>query len=257
MTPLDQTDQYLDFATSLARQAGKILLTHATSKLEIETKADHTPVTQVDKMINALVIDAIKKQYPSHGLLGEEADLGDGTETMQWVCDPLDGTKAYIIGLPVSSFMLALLDHGHAKMSVVFDPFSNRLYHAVRGQGAFCNSKPIRVSQASVAGNYIVLQNSALACLPELYKARGQFLQAASTSFRCMLVARGKAAGYINRNADHHDMGPGSLIIEEAGGKVTGLDGKPVTFNQAPGTVIASNGVCHDELLKIARASLD
>lgn len=252
---MNDLTECLNFAKDLARLSGKLIVENANSRLSVEIKSDSSPVTQVDKAINNLVVEKIQKTFPDHGVLGEEADYGSGREEMQWLCDPLDGTKAYILGVHESLFMLGLLSHGEPVLSVVYDPYVCKLFHAIKGQGAFCDGSRIHVNNGSLREGYVTLDNDALDCLPALLDACGQFQQVAATGFKCMILAQGKVIGYVNREPDNHDIGPASLIIEEAGGRVTGLDARPLKFNDKIGTVVASNGVCHDDLLRIAAAN--
>lgn len=247
--------EYLDFATNLARQAGTIIRNNFGRTFTIEAKSDLSPVTQIDKQINKLVIENIKDKYPTHGLLGEEADFGSGMEQQQWLCDPLDGTKSFILGIPQSVFMLALLEDGLPQLSVVYDPFTDKLYHAVRGKGAYCNQAPIFVSKQTIKEGYVLMDNSSFGCIGTLKAMGGRMQQVSGTGYKCMMVASDKAIGFINHKADFHDIGPASLIIQEAGGKVTALDGSPLRFNNKIGGVVASNGITHKALLKAANSA--
>lgn len=244
----------MDFALSLARQAGAIIRDNVDSTLDVQTKSDQSPVTQVDTRINTLVIESVRHHYPDHGILGEEDDYGDGTEKWQWLCDPLDGTKPFIMGVPQSVFMLALLEDGVVQLSVVYDPYLDKMYHAIRGKGAFCNMQPIHVSSEHIPEGYTLLDDDSITCVEALKNAGGKLQQISGTGYKCMLVARGKAVGMIDHHADYHDTGVASLIIEEAGGMVTGLDGLPLKFNAKVDHVVASNGVDHETLLKVANS---
>src|SRR5882672_4956086 len=144
-------DNYLAFAQKLARQGGQIIKDNFDNDLSIELKSDNSPVTQVDTAINDLISQDIQKAYPDHGLLGEEGSHGSGQEAYQWVCDPIDGTKAFIISAPLSTCVIGLAKAGQTQLVVIYDPFMDRLYHAVRGQGAFCNDQPIHVDQNPLA----------------------------------------------------------------------------------------------------------
>lgn len=248
-------DEYLSFAKDLARQAGQIIKDGFESNLKVELKSDHTPVTQVDKAINDLVIQSINEKYPEHGVLGEEADARTGQEELDWLCDPLDGTKSFILGVPLTTFILGLTKNGQLLMSVVYHPFTDRLYHAVKGQGAFCNDKPINVDKISLAdGAVVIVSESSFQFVEAIKMAGGQFETLPGAGYRSMLVATGKCAASIQGHADFHDTGPASLIVEEAGGKVTDLSGAPLRFD-CPLTngIILSNGVIHDQLVEIIK----
>ncbi len=101
----------------------------------------------MDKAINYLVIKSIKQRYPEHGLMGEEADYGSGKEELQWICDPLDGTKSFILGVPLTTFILGLAKQGKLLLSVIYNPFTDQSYYAQRGGGAFCDGEPTQVNK--------------------------------------------------------------------------------------------------------------
>jgi fructose-1,6-bisphosphatase/inositol monophosphatase family enzyme len=245
-------DEYLAFAKDLARQGGKLIKDNFESGLDIELKADHSPVTQVDKQINSLVIDAVRTTFPEHGILGEEASFGSGSEEYQWLCDPLDGTAAFIVGMQHSTFILGLTKAGRLLLSVVYDPFTDRLYHAVKGQGAFCNDQPIHVSNQLLKDGYVLYDNSSI-YLYEQLTAVGAILEpVAGAGYRAMLLASGRCSAIVQGKADNHDVGPSSLIVEEAGGTVTLFDGTVPRYDQPIiGGLILTNGSCYDELLSV------
>lgn len=245
-------DDYLAFAKNIARQGGQIIKDNFENNLDVELKSDHTPVTQVDKQINQLVIDAVQKTYPEHGLLGEEANLGTGKEELQWLCDPLDGTAAFIVGMQHSTFILALTRLGKPQLAVVYDPFMDRLYHAIKGQGAFCNDQPIHVNKQTLDGGYVLFEQSASNLYEKLQTVGAITEPVAGAGYRAMLLAQGRCTAIIQGKADNHDVGPASLIVEESGGKVTAYDGSPLRFDGPITTgVILSNGICHDDLIAI------
>jgi myo-inositol-1(or 4)-monophosphatase len=250
-------EDQLAFAKDLARWAGVLIKDGFENSLQIEMKPDNSPVTQVDTAINDLVIKTIQAKYPDHGVLGEEADSGTGCEEYQWLCDPLDGTIAFILGIPQSTFILGLTKAGDILLSVVYDPFTDRLFHAVRGHGAFCNGAPIQVNHQPLKGSYILAWKPTQEAYAAL-KARGAIMEvAAGAGYRCLLLASGRCTAIIQGSADHHDVGPSSLIVEEAGGTVTDMSGASLRYDQPlTNGIILSNGVDHGELVKLAQHSL-
>lgn len=244
-------DDYLTFAKDLARQGGKLIKDAFDTNLDIELKSDHTPVTQVDKRINSLVIDAIHTTYPTHGVLGEEESSSTGTEEYQWLCDPLDGTTPFIIGTKNSTFILGLLHAGELQLSVVYNPYDDKLYHAVQGRGAFCNDQPIHVNDQALAGSFVIYDNSSHILYDKIVASGAVAEPCQGAGFRSMLLAEGRLSAIVQLKADHHDVGPASLIVEEAGGKVTDLSGvRPCYDRPLSSGLILSNGICHSDLLK-------
>jgi len=131
------------FAINLANQAGDIITKYFNAEYKVELKEHDSPVTIVDKTINQLVLDGIKKEFPGHGFIGEEGGSFNIKNEYVWVCDPLDGTIPYASGLPIIAFSLALVQKGFPILGVIHNPFADRLYIAEKGKGAFLNDKLI------------------------------------------------------------------------------------------------------------------
>ena len=245
-------DERLKLAIELAKRAGAIIRDNFGKAHEVELKGDRSPVTEIDKQINKLVAGSLKASFPDDGLLGEEESYGTGSEQYQWICDPLDGTKPFILGLPFSVFMLGLSEGGKMLLSVVYDPYSDKLYRAIKGEGAFCNNKPIKVSSEQIDEGYALIGADSFSFAAELKKLSRGIEPVPGTGYKCMMLASGRGLGMINDSADFHDIGPGSLIVEEAGGTVTSLNAEQLDYSKEIGGVVVSNGVVHDDFLKIA-----
>lgn len=145
----DQQQEWLDFAKSVALEAGDIMRKYFGKKPDVHLKANNTIVTVADEEINDLVIKRVTERYTDHDIDGEEASQRRGSRYV-WVCDPIDGTASFAIGLPVSVFSLALVIDGQPEVGVIYAPFSDHLYWASRGRGAYMNSQPIHASQHSL-----------------------------------------------------------------------------------------------------------
>jgi fructose-1,6-bisphosphatase/inositol monophosphatase family enzyme len=245
-------EERLKLAFSLSKKAGGIIKDNFGKTHAVVLKDDASPVTEVDQRINKLVAQSLKESFPEDGLLGEEESYGTGHEKYQWICDPLDGTKPFILGLPLSVFMLALSENGKMLLSVVYDPYSDKMYHAIKGEGAFCNDEPIKVSSEKIDEGYALVGADSFSFAAELKKLSRGIEPVPGTGYKFLMIATGRGIGMINDSADFHDIGPGSLIVEEAGGKVTGLNGEELDYSKEIGGVVVSNGVVHDDFLKIA-----
>ena len=130
----DQHQEWLDFAKSVALEAGDIMRKYFGKKPDSHLKANNTIVTVADEEINDLVIKRVTERYPAHDIDGEEASQRRGSKYV-WACDPIDGTTSFIMGLPVSVFSLALVIDGQSEVGVIYAPFSDHLYWASRGCG--------------------------------------------------------------------------------------------------------------------------
>lgn len=258
-------DEYLTFAKNLAHDAGTIMLEHFQIGVSKKIKAyeGNSPVTVADTTINERVIEAVQAAYPTHAVIGEEQSLKVAHAPYAWVCDPIDGTIPYAAGVPTNVFSLALVDtvDGQPKLAVVYDPYLDRLYHAVAGGGAFVNDTQVHVNHVSDLRDAMVgtsskrsLHVDSGAIKAELNKiAYGTFMLH-STIYESMLVATGQIVAQIFVGKNAHDTAAAKLIIEEAGGKVTDLFGENQRYDQEVRGALFSNGMTHDELLAIIDA---
>lgn len=256
---MSNMDEYLEFAKDLAQEAGKIMLRYFLA-VDINTimKEDDTPLTVADTAINELVIKMVKKEYPSHGVLGEEKSY-EAERDLLWVLDPIDGTVPYSIGIPVSTFTVALVDKkdGQAKVGVIFDPHLNKLYTAIKGGGAKLNDKPIKVAdKKTLAFNYVSLLGFRHIKLgpvfDELYNNEARCISLISQAYSAAKVASGELVGSIFAYGSPWDSAASSLIVTEAGGIVTDLNGNPRRYDEfADGCILSCNQSIHDKLVEI------
>ncbi|HEX5448185.1 MAG TPA: inositol monophosphatase [Candidatus Saccharimonadales bacterium] len=251
-------DERLEFAQDLAREAGKLILQYFDGDQQVQYKADKSPVTIADKLINDHVIKRITATYPDHGVIGEEASTDRHDQQFVWFCDPIDGTKAFTWGLPTAVFSLALTTKGRPVLGVVYDPFLDYMYTAAVGKGSFLNGKRLRVNHDNLktglvggTGN----QDNLFDSWHERMHRQGIHLAFFSGYvYKCCLVARGRMVGVIEELVGNHDIASAELIITEAGGKVTDFAGKQLDYSKPFKGAVVSNGVVHDELLKIAQS---
>jgi myo-inositol-1(or 4)-monophosphatase len=250
-----EANNYLNFASNIAYLGGQIIRDEAARRPHIELKADNTFVTDIDKRINQKIVSAIRETYPEHGVLGEEQSYGSGAEEFTWIVDPLDGTRAYLLGVPVSTCIVGLAQAGRMKVAAVYDPFADRLFNAERGKGAFCDNKPIKVSTDKLGKSAIVLvSESSFKFSHGITRTGAQVEPLPGAGYRSMLVALGRCAASIQGSGSAYDMAPSSLIVQEAGGKVSNLDGEEILWDRpSKRGIVLSNAAAHDQLLEIAR----
>lgn len=254
----EQLSGYLEFSKSLAYKAGEIMLKHFHVDVETRTKADKSIVTVADEEINQIVIDEIGLKYPTHSVFGEEASINKQSELI-WVCDPIDGTIPYAKGIPVSVFSLALVENGTPVVGVVYDPFTKKMYNAVKGGGAYLNDVPISVSALELA------QGSTINC--EWWSTAPYDVSSVmhdlslETSVYVMnigciinsacLVASGQlvASVYPGTNGKNVDIAAVKVIVEEAGGIVTDIHGLEQRYDTDIDGAIISNKIVHEKLV--------
>ncbi len=243
-------------AKALALKAGKIMLAYADDNQNVTIKSDNSPVTIADTLINDLVIKELNKKFPQDGVIGEEKSTTEYGMGRKWLCDPIDGTAAYIWGTPTAMFSLALVVDGRPVLGVTFDPFLKKLYWAVTGQGSFCNQTKLSVSPKGLHEGFVAVTGSTtllptLPYLSTLRKEGARLAMFSGAAYKSCLIARGRFVGYIEHGVNPYDVAAIQVIIEEAGGKVTNLKGKPHDYSKYFKGVVASNGKVHDRLVEI------
>ncbi len=251
---MDKYEKELEVAKEIAKQAGKIMLDYSNGDQHIEIKEDKSMVTIADKKINHMVIEEISKQF-NDIVIGEEESSGEFGTGRRWFCDPIDGTKSFVWGTHTAMFSLGLVIDGMPVVGVAYDPFSNSLYEAVLGHGSYCNGVKLSVSKKELNGGMVAATSSVLRIIDKpdnfiaLSKKGVSFATFSGAVFKCCLIAKGRLVGFFSGQVSAHDMAAVQLIIEEAGGCVTGYDGKKLDYTKRFKGAVASNGVVHQELI--------
>jgi histidinol-phosphatase len=216
--------------------------------LRVETKPDLTPVTDADRAVERAVRERIAVDRAGEGVLGEEE--GDDGGEVRWILDPIDGTRNFARGVPVWATLVALERHGTVECAVVSAPALGRRWWATRGGGAFEDGKPLRVSRIAT------LADASVSCThaqdlerfePFVWHARGF-----GDFWHLLLVAEGSLDASVDTRLALWDYAAPALVVEEAGGRVSTLDGGPPRPNEQ---VVASNGLLHHEVLARLAAS--
>jgi fructose-1,6-bisphosphatase/inositol monophosphatase family enzyme len=261
---MNNYQKQLEIAKKLALEAGEIILKYFNSKAADATlKADKTIVTKADTEINALVIDALSKETPGYSIWGEEQSNIVEKAPYTWVCDPVDGTMPFAKGIPISTFSLGLVDsEGHSVVGVVYDPFQNRLYSAVKGGGAFMNDQPIQVSSKADLDTayideelWINEQEGVSFDSPKdrLNKLGAKVTTQCSAVIVGCMVATGSYEAMIFGQGKPEDIAALAVIVAEAGGKVTDLFGNDQRYDTNIRGAIVSNGALHGQLVQITK----
>lgn len=251
-------EEYLEFAKNIAYEAGKIMLKYFKQNNGASYKGDRTIVTIADIEINSYLIEKVKEYYPEHSVDGEEKQFGKSNYV--WVCDPIDGTAMYARHIPVAVFSLALVIDGVPNIGVVYDPFTDSLYTAIKGKGAYKNGEKISVNDYS-------LENIRTICHCDMWskakynickvfeelKKKSSLNDIGSIVRASCLVATGdySLAIFIGTEHKNCDIAAVKVIVEEAGGKVTDLFGNEQRYDQSIKGALISNGIVHDEVVKV------
>ena len=245
----------LETAVAIAKEAAVIMLEYFDADQQVEIKSDNTPVTIADKLINTLVIERLSKAFPEDGIIGEEESTAGYGIGRKWFCDPIDGTAAYVQGVPTAMFSLGLVIDGKPVVGVACDPFLNRMYTGVIGEKSVCNGKPLAVSNTDLKSGIVGVTGSvkALLKLEYLKKMIENNIRTACFSgavSKSCLIARGRLVAYIELGANAHDVAAIQVILEGAGGRVTSPDGKELDYSKPFKGAIASNSVVHSQIVE-------
>lgn len=251
----------LDTAINIAREAGEIMRRYFDTDQQRIIKNDGTPLTIADIAINRMVIERLTEHFPDDIVIGEEESTGEYGMGIRWFCDPIDGTKAFTWGVPTAMFSLGLVVDGRPIVGVCYEPMCDRLYTAIRGEGAYRNDTKLHVNSLSldegilgtISSHYRIRHQAPY--LEELLRRRIDMAAFSGAVAKCMRVAEGRFTGYIEELANAHDLAAAEVIITEAGGTLTSLDGQPLDYSRPFKGVIASNTRVHDELVAIVAGS--
>lgn len=252
---------YEQFAKQLASDAGEEIRKNFQLNGDREWKEDGSPVTKTDMAINKMVIERVAQTFPDHGVKGEEESDYTGDEEYLWVCDPVDGTTPFSHGIPTCVFSIALVRDGDPVLGTVYDPLLDRLFFAEKGQGAFLNDQPIEVSRTDAfTTNLVIASSFGRGDLVDLYPVAGKLkdhgvhvINLQCHIYAGMLVAAGELGAVLFRGKGAHDGAALKVLVEEAGGKVTDILGKPQRYDQNMNGQLVSNGLLHEPLLELIR----
>jgi histidinol-phosphatase len=261
--PEAELDAWLDLAQAACDEADGIARQVFRRDLEITTKPDQTFVTQADTAIERAIRARIRAAYPDHGLVGEEYGTQDGEAATRWYIDPIDGTHNFIRGVPLFGTLLAVERDGELQAAVLSAPALRERWWARRGGGAWAHStdeaapRRIRVSRVAALADAQLLYGSGHdieasgrapgfhALLGEVWRERGF-----GDFWGYALLAEGAAEAMVEVDLFPWDAAAPMVLIEEAGGRVTDLDGGRAIDT---GTFLATNGLLHDEVLRRLR----
>jgi histidinol phosphatase-like enzyme (inositol monophosphatase family) len=246
----DTSTPRIRLAMTMAMEAGRMArdafdLGHPL----VQIKADGSPVTEADRQIELYMREAVSSAFVDDGFVGEEYPDTEGDSGYRWIVDPIDGTKSFIRGVPLYANLIALLHGDEVVFGVINLPSADIIVHAERGRGCWRNGVRVEVSdRTELDGAYVMatwLEDWEPAVIADLHR-NGVVLRTWGDAFGYAMVACGYADAVVDYTARQFDLAPMPVIIEEAGGRFTSLDGRRV-FDAGNG--IATNGRIHDSLL--------
>lgn len=257
--PNIDTSPELSFALDVCRRAGAVAMRHFDCNIDVEEKADGTPVTAADKQCERLIRESIAERFPQDAILGEEEGGDDSPLSVgrRWIIDPIDGTYNYARAVPIFSTLLSLEKDGEIILGVVYNPAADEIFWAEKGGGAFRNGKRIKVSEIGEMKNSQFnfgalsrVQSTGLwDAFAEIVKRTGR-----QRGFGDYLgfahVFEGKAEAHLEVGVKVWDLAPMKIIVEEAGGEFTDLSGGKSVYT---GSCLISNGLVHAQFLGILK----
>lgn len=252
-----------DFAVNLAQQAGGLLADKFNQPHEIQYKGEINLVTEADKMSEDLIIAAIIKSYPDHGILSEESPAYNSQAGLRWIVDPLDGTTNYAHGYPVFCVSVALEREGEIVLGVIYDPMREDLFIAERGGGAYLNGKRLNVSATATLSRSLLatgfpydIRESADNNINhfKLMAMEAQAIRrAGSAALDIAYLACGRFDGFWELRLMPWDMAAACLMVQESGGVISNIAGDRWDIYSTD--VLVSNGLIHEQMISVLKAS--
>jgi len=257
------TASYLATAIDAVKRAGAIQMAALGGGFKVHKKGTIDLVTEVDVAVERMIRALIAERHPDHDILAEELGGPAGATPSRycWIVDPIDGTTNFAHGLPLFCCTVALEVDGRLEVGAVYDPTRDELFTAVRGQGAFLNGTRLRVSTAATLIDSLLVTGFPYAVQEKMTELVGLFAsflgearavrRLGSAALDICYVAAGRLDGFWEQGLNAWDIAAGVLLVEEAGGRVTSLEGGP--FVLRTGRIVASNGPIHDEMLRVVK----
>ena len=246
----------------MARQAGKILHDSYEKDHQVSYKGVIDLVTDVDHASEDLILGEIKRQFPTHPILSEEAGRLDGHDEHLWLVDPIDGTVNYAHGVPFFSVSIAYAHKGFLTLGVVYDPMRDEMFTAERGHGAKLNGRPLQVSTAEELVRSLMVtgfpydtwtsERNNLENYGKFARLTQGVRRLGSAALDLCYVAAGRIDGYWELSLKPWDLAAGGLIAEEAGARVTTLDGGS-DYLTPPCSLIACTPAIYPKMMEVLK----
>jgi myo-inositol-1(or 4)-monophosphatase len=254
-------DEILSFAIHCAKESGHIQREHYQKQLHIRYKGEINIVTDVDMACQERIVSLIQSAYPGDVIISEEKENFFSLPGNRWIVDPLDGTTNYAHGYPFFCTSVAYEIDNEVRVGVVYNPIFDELFYALKGRGAFLNGESVRVSSVSLVKRALLStgfpydlptnpRNNVAYFLQFLHEAQA-IRRDGSAALNLSYVACGRFDGHWELRLNPWDVAAGALIVREAGGTVTDLEGK--AFDMFRGDILASNGLIHSRMAGILK----
>ncbi|MAG07929.1 hypothetical protein CMO89_00485 [Candidatus Woesearchaeota archaeon] len=248
---------FMKVAIKAAKAAGEIIKKRDLGKIKEKTIPGDL-VTKADIEANDIIIKIIKENFPEHNIISEEIHFDNIPSGYTWVIDPIDGTLPYTLGFDYSAVSITLMKDHVPIVTVIFHPMLNELFTAEKDKGAFMNGKRIKVSNENRLSHstgycYFLKTNRSKGIKTILLKLADKvkfFFETGCGCWDFTRIAQGRTDWFTHEYHSIWDLVPGVLLITEAGGKATDLEGKPLDLSKKKNACILSNGKVHDQIIK-------
>jgi myo-inositol-1(or 4)-monophosphatase len=250
-------------AESIAREAGAYMVRERRAGFEIDLKGKNDLVTTIDIAVERRVTEQLAANFPDDAIFGEELGQSSGPEARRWVIDPIDGTLNFSTGVPFYCISIALQVDGESVVGVIYEPNRDELFTAVRGEGAWLDGKPMQVTSAGEIADSVLVtgfpplkdgqKTDNLDNFVRASRASRAVRRLGSAALDLAYVAAGRMDGFWEFHLNPWDTAAGYLMVTEAGGRVTDVNG--MDYTAYADSVVATNGAIHDALLPILEAS--
>jgi myo-inositol-1(or 4)-monophosphatase len=252
-------------AMEAAREAGRFLKLSVGKVRNVQVKhaEERNLVSEIDRGAEEKIISIIHRHYPAHAILAEESGGSEASAEYKWIIDPLDGTTNFLHGVPIFCVSIAIERKGDVIAGVVYDPNLDEMFTAEKGTGAFLNGKRLKVSSAGSLRDSLLVTGfpyNITANPNNIVQHFNNFLMTAqgmrrlgSAAMDLSYVAAGRFDGFYELVLNAWDMAAGALFVTEAGGRVSNMTGAPLDIYRK--SVVASNGLIHEEMLGILRST--
>jgi myo-inositol-1(or 4)-monophosphatase len=254
-------NNFLDVACDAARKAGDLLRENISGIRQITYKGDINLVTEMDTRSERIIVGTLRTAFPDHGIVAEEETSISRDSGFQWIVDPLDGTTNYAHGYPCFSVSIGLEHEGRMIVGVVYDPMRDELFTAGKGGGAYLNGKRISVSAVDILIKSLLStgfpydrkesEKNNMGYFHDLLMASQEVRRDGSAALDLCSVAAGRFDGFWELKLKPWDVAAGSLIVQEAGGRVSDLCGGPARLDA--GEIVASNGRIHQQMIDVLK----
>ena len=251
--------RYLEAASEIAREAGALLVGQFERRIAVELKGEFDLVTEADRASEKLVIERLRTYFPAHSIVAEEGGGRQGSSDYRWYVDPLDGTTNFAHNFPMFNVTMGLECAGEIVAGVIYDPLRQEMFEAERGGGAYLNHRRIRVSDVQRLADSLGCTgfpnrkrdgNINIHFYYQLAMASHGVRRTGSAALDLAYVACGRLDLFWEFGLRAWDMAAGTLLVREAGGRISDMKGEPHSVASSP-HVLADNGALHEEAVSL------